>query len=727
MRNHLPYVVGILLFGCALRLTGTGRGLQLIDAPASGGEPRAVFRHFHPDEETILRAALELRTPLDPPLTAYGLVPLYAARAVLSPFGAGGLDAPDGGASVYLPMRWFAALLSCATLGLVYLLGCSLFDRQTAALGTLFTAAAPLAVQQAHFYTVDGLFLFASTAALWALARARACAPTWRQAAASGTLIGLAAAIRLNGLLLLPVAVAVQVLGRGWRDRLSLPAATAASALLTLVLLEPYLVTSPQRLWRDESSDDFLFSALVASGDRLRLWTLVDRHTWPYLHHWIDLFPAGVGWPLTLLFVAGLLFAALRRRTEAAVLLLWSSLHFFTVGGLFTKHVRYLLPLLPSLSLLGAAAGLALWRSARPPVLRLLSRGLVAAVALYTSAYGVAYAGIYRQPDSRLAAADWLERHASFDSAIGLERGGFSAQELFASGRHNAHFLDIARLFHLRDYLSCGAEAGHLARTLSQVDYLVVVDANRLRQVTAAADLLPATAGFYRALTAGDLGFRRAFAGSVRPRILGVPIGSDSSDPSFAGVDHPAVYIFQKEPVAADAIRRWEAAATGDAHCPDRLLRSAVARLAADSLDGALHSARQIPPLGRGGCTADLLLAAIHQRRGDRQPQAEAAQRFRDGFFGAEAAHLIPWASALTLGEAGDDDLALSALLIGVQQASSQPTPDGVRREMADSYAAVAAAMRLRGREHHALVADHFAEQVLAGSGVSATAPPPGR
>jgi hypothetical protein len=44
-----------------------------------------AFYAFHPDEETLIRAALDLnlRSPLDPPLTAYGLLPMYMARAVL--------------------------------------------------------------------------------------------------------------------------------------------------------------------------------------------------------------------------------------------------------------------------------------------------------------------------------------------------------------------------------------------------------------------------------------------------------------------------------------------------------------------------------------------------------------------------------------------------------------------------------------------------------------------
>ena len=95
--------------------------------------------------------------------------------------------------------------------------------------------------------------------------------------------------------------------------------------------------------------------------------------------------------------------------------------------------------------------------------------------------------------------------------AVGLETGGLSMRGLVDAGRYRVRLVDVGPLFHLRGYLSCGAESEHLAQGAAAMDYLVVVDENRSAQVAAAPEILPATASFYRALADGTLGFREAF------------------------------------------------------------------------------------------------------------------------------------------------------------------------------------------------------------------------
>ena len=74
----------VLALGCVLRFVGLTRGgsdFVLPEQARTGvGE---VYYQFHPDEETLVRAALKLSSPLEPPLTAYGMLPMYLARGVL--------------------------------------------------------------------------------------------------------------------------------------------------------------------------------------------------------------------------------------------------------------------------------------------------------------------------------------------------------------------------------------------------------------------------------------------------------------------------------------------------------------------------------------------------------------------------------------------------------------------------------------------------------------------
>ena len=109
-------------------------------------------------------------------------------------------------------------------------------------------------------------------------------------------------------------------------------------------------------------------------------------------------------------------------------------------------------------------------------------------------------------------------------------------------------------------------------------------DANRYRQFTAAPDLTPAVAAFYRRLLAGELGFRVVGRFKNYPSLLGVEFRDDDAEPSFISYDHPAVYVLQRESpdaveVALDALARSLAR---DSHCPDAPLQKIAAAMPID-------------------------------------------------------------------------------------------------------------------------------------------------
>ena len=137
-----------------------------------------TFYHFHPDEETLIRAALVLESSCAPPMTAYGLLPLYMLRGALAFTGVlPGVPALDMGSVqgqvwIYMTARLLAAALSCMSLLLVCWLGRRCFGEWAALLATFFTAVAPVVVQQAHFFTVDGVFLLCSLVCFCVLAKA---------------------------------------------------------------------------------------------------------------------------------------------------------------------------------------------------------------------------------------------------------------------------------------------------------------------------------------------------------------------------------------------------------------------------------------------------------------------------------------------------------------------------------------------------------------------------
>ena len=702
-RNRLNrWALVCIAAGCVLRFAGLTRGASdfvLPEQTRTGVEQ--AFYHFHPDEGTVIRAALALDSPFHPPITVYGLLPLYLARGVLEVAAGWGkgewadLDSLWTQRRIYYAMRSLSALLASATVGLVWLLGRRVFGERTALLGTLFVAVAPLAIQQAHFFTVDGVFVGTTLVSFLALLTALA---TRRYAAyvVAGALVGVAGAARLNGLLLVLLQGHLQTADeRIWRSLLDRRLwAAGLSGLLALVFLQPYLVTDPGVLWRSEEINDFAFALQIARGKILRLWSLVDVHTIPYWHYWTHLWPLGVGWPLTVAFALGVGYALRRRTIPETLMVSWCVLYFLTIGGLHTKYVRYLLPLLPFLCLLVAHLCAGIWRWNR-----YLGGVITGGLVLYTSLYGLAFARIYQREDSRIQAARWVAAQVPAGARIGVEGGCFSLQSLISEARHAKRPLQVSTLFGSRGYLSCRTAVDYLQEQVRELDYIAVVDVNRYQQFTAVPELYPVAAAFYRRLWDEELGFILLKRFKVYPALWGLEFRDDGVEPSFIGYDHPAVLIFKRaDPVLFErSWKNWRGEMTADDSCIDGALHRVAALFAAQEWEAALDAIQLIlrrHPEMKG---IHFIEAAIHRHLGDSAKETAAFRNYLSGFDEGGAPYVKPWASSMSLADLGLPDLAMASLLGGVEM--SVDFPPFARREMARSYIDLGRLLHRRDQE----------------------------
>ncbi len=694
-----------LLLGAGLRFAGLTRGTSdfvLPEAQQQGVE--RAFYTFHPDEETLIRAALTLdwQSPFDPPFTSYGLLPLYLARTVLVgvPVVNEGPEArewswrvsglvtladPEARRRIYLRVRVLAALVGCALPALVLVLGQRLLGPTPALLAASFVAFAPLAVQQAHFFTVDGFFAFFALvffcALHWALER-----PTYSRYVLVGLAIGAAAAVRLNGMALGLALIVGHCAEGGWRQvplrlrDLKLWAA-ALAALGLLLVLQPYLLWAPERLWQKISVDDFAYVVdVVVRGTILVPFSLADMHTVPYLHFWTHLWPQGVGWPLTLGFAGGMLWVLWHRRKGELPALVWCLVSLAMIGDMHSKYIRYVLPLLPLLSLFAAGLCQVLWRRA------MLVGGAVAAVLLgYTAFYGLAFTRIYLEEDSRIQAGRFLSAHAEDGARIGVESGGFSMKSLISGGRYVP--VNSESLFWMRHYLSCTAAADVLWISVRQMDYIAAIDVNRYRQFVAVPALLPAAHSFYRNLWSGELGFERMNRFKVYPHALGVTLMDDEAEVSFLGYDHPAVLVFRRQATSVEELEKhwvaWQQQFLQDERCADRLLAQAADHFRAGAYHKTLAALDLVLASYPQMHTAHLLQAFASEQIGAEKLRTQAAQKFVAGY-DEDNGFLVPWAAATTSLTLGLPDVALSALDHGVQL--NEQLTDIENNQMATSY-----------------------------------------
>jgi len=678
----------ILLLTVYTRFTGLTRGESDFVSPEDKAQGRAAsFYTFHPDEETLARAAFELSDPFAPPLTAYGMLPLYIWRATLvlaGSFTDAELDSFDHAKpQIHQVLRLLSIAISLATLLLIWYLGRWLYNDWAAALGMILFAAAPATIQLAHFATVDGLHtllcLIAFALSLRALDRSRAL-----DYALAGLAIGLAGAVRFNGLLLGLVLVAGYLLQRGSLRGLATrpPWIAGGTALVALVAMQPYLAFDPELILRSESTDDLGFSLKVARGEILRIWTLVDVHTIPYLHYWTDLFPLACGWPLTLGILGAVGHAIWRR--QSGLLLLFCGLYFAQVGGLHTKHVRYLLPMLPFLCLLVADRCVMLIGHRRRVGLAVCSL-----LILSTVVYGLAFTRIYAIEDSRIQAARFIAEHVPPGQIIGHERGGFSMNALIRGTRNPTRQLNITALFEARGNSTCRADINYLEGRLQDIEYITLVDINRARQFMAVPELTPAASAFYRRLLDGQLGYRVIRRFKHSPSLLGMDFPDDDAEPSFTGYDHPAVYVLARDsPAAVQAgLETMATALDRDPHCADAALRDIATAVLAEDLPVAEERLAPLADEYPHLAIVPFLQAEIYAKT-DR-PDAEQAARDRyKAMAEHRAAHILPWAAAMGLVDLGLDDLAAIALTEGTLK--SPYFPKWAARDMARAYVLLA-------------------------------------
>src|SRR5262249_11026871 len=138
--------------------------------------------------------------------------------------------------------------------------------------------------------------------------------------------------------------------------------------------------------------------------------------------------PEALGWPLYLLALAGLAWALVVRGGREAVVLRVTVPYLLVIGTWSSRFERYVIPLLPSLTLLGAVAltqGVR-WLAARTHVGRrpwpAVALGTVSALVLAPAlGRAVAYHRLLARPDTRVLGSSWVEREVPPGAKIALE------------------------------------------------------------------------------------------------------------------------------------------------------------------------------------------------------------------------------------------------------------------------------------------------------------------
>jgi hypothetical protein len=554
-----------LVLGAAMRFHGL-----MWDAPY----------FFNPDEGRLIKWAAQLNYP-NTPDPAHGNAPLYLIKwaGYVTP-----LFGEPTRENTYHVVRSVTALYGSLNLWVCYLLAKKAYGKPVGVLAVIFMAFTALHIQFSHFYILEQVMLLFTLLALYfslvVAEKGSRSAYIW-----TAIFIGVAAATRLNGLILVVPLIIAHLLSQSvkpWSLRhLVSPnlCLSFCSIAGTFLFLNPAFVL-------DSATVSYLLWALMDAKGYFRPQRALQFEGTTPLYFFDNLLFWGMGPLLELISILGVIYAiAKARRKENAVFLGFIIAYFASVGTQRNKYIRYVLPLLPVLNILGAQFFHRL-RSAvlKQKYLRWAVEGSICLVTASSLFYAAAFINLYSLTDSRIEASQWIRQNIESGSVILVENDKdayapplrFSEESeapRYQLARLNFDYLYKRSLTGMRSYLPAYLEKvryqligtlGHeeelglmpederreyINLRLRYSDYIVFSERNYdlYRRLPT---LFPIENEYYRQLFAGKLGFELLKVFERNPNLFGVTLDDSEAELTFKIFDHPTIWIF----------KRWSAA-----------------------------------------------------------------------------------------------------------------------------------------------------------------------
>ncbi len=540
--------------------------------------------HFHSDEFLMAANAEKLRTTdslarliarepkflLYPPVLLFLQAGLVSASTLFHPFSH---SDPAGLSLYYLLARGIIALFGVATVFLLYFLGSRLFSPAIGLLSAFFLAFTVLHVRDSHFFCTDVPLTFFLVLLIY-LCTDIVEKKNLKTYLLTGMVCGIAVATKQTALLGVPVVLTAHLMslwaGRenAWRQRwqalisrqsLKKLAVLFATMIFVSLLANPFVLMNPGKYF-DMSRETYGF----VSGTSQPQWTF--QFTGATAAYWFtNLLFFGMGPALEILCLLGVLWALWKRKWTAGLILTFLSLYFISIGFGYMKFIRYSIPLLPFLCLLGARLAVEAYAGAKAKIPRVIIAAVTLLVGASSVFYTLAYLNIYGRDDVRIQASRWV--HANIPRGTTIVFNTSFATPLLNDMFHHPQFYDNYTLGYGQDhyveksyytlkamnFFTYASESlnppdkfrKYARERLSDADYIVMSDEHS-EQYSFRPREYPAVAQFFRRLYDEKMGFRLVKTFATHPSFLGLGINDDRSELSFRLFDHPKVRIFKR-------------------------------------------------------------------------------------------------------------------------------------------------------------------------------------
>ena len=546
-------------------------------------------QHLHPDERflTMVEGSLvwpsslseyfdESVSGLNPrnagfDFYPYGTLPTTLVKGLSVLLGLSRYD------EVYLVGRAVSAASFAGSILLLFLLALYVCgDRRVALLTAFLFATSVLAIQSAHFFTVDSFCSFLVLAATLFLVKAQQSGRT-RDFVLTGVFFGMSLASKVS---VFTFAVPIAVVGcvhlwRSWKESRH-AGRTARSVIRSLVPLVAIVVVTLAafRVSQPDAFEGTHFFSLapsprwLANLDDARQLMNGDvdyppGHQWanrtPLWFPWKNMVVWGMGLPLGLAawigWAAAVVTLILRKKENLLVPVVWVGILFLHQGTQWVKSMRYFLPIYPMLAFLGAWCLIGLWERSRKwasgwdkaGFLDRLPRDAAAATVFFvpisTLVWAIAFSSIYSHPHTRIQATQWIHSKIPSGSVLANEHWD-DALPLRDFQTENQQSYETVKLEWYEE--DTPAKLERCLDRLDRADY-VILSSNRLCDSIPRLPMrYPMTVAYYRSLFDGTLGFEQVAEFASCPSFLGLEFPDGAAEEAFSVYDHPTVRIFKK-------------------------------------------------------------------------------------------------------------------------------------------------------------------------------------
>jgi len=484
--------------------------------------------YFHPDENNIAQALLNLDQKGNPEFYAYGQLPLllalFSARIYQLFSFIHQQPNLDFGQAVLL-LRFWSALGGVASVWLGYLLGKKLISHQAGLTTATIIGFLPGLIQASHFGTTESLLTFFYLAIGYFSISFYQESKT-KDIILAGVFSGLALATKISAAFFSLIPLLTLLIAR---KKLTYWLGLAIIILAITIIFSPFLVID-----FSQTLSTLKYEVAIAQGKIATFYTRQFLETAPFIFQITKIFPFSIGWPVILISLLGLIIPFFQKPFSSKTLPPWliilipALIFFLYQSQLFTKWTRFMTPIIPIFSLLAAQA---LTKSPR----------LIQYIVLIISVLpGIFFFDIaYAQIDVRLQFSSWAKGNFPSESFILSETGNTLGLPL---GEHDLEIVNF-NFYNLeeKDYQD------QLCQLLEKADYIVIP--NRRIFANHPPKKFPNIANYYQKLFLGQLGFSQLKVFSPNgylPTALLYKNEEAWAEETWTVFDHPTIRVYQK-------------------------------------------------------------------------------------------------------------------------------------------------------------------------------------